>query len=51
MLFASTTSAQAIKQFILFTKDEPKSLISDAILAHTKGKNSVRVNDYSLKWE
>jgi hypothetical protein len=51
MLFASTTSANAIQQFIHFTKEEPKSLISKAILDHTRGKNSVRVNDYSLKWE
>ena len=51
MLFASSTSANAIEQFIHFTKDQPKSLISTAILEHTRGKNSVRVNDYSLRWE
>jgi hypothetical protein len=51
MLFASSTSAFAIEQFIHFTKDEPKSLISKAILEHTRGRNSVRVNEYSLKWE
>jgi hypothetical protein len=50
-MFAGVTGADALDKFISVTEKEPKSLRSKAVADYCSGKDNLKVNKYSLRWE
>ena len=51
IMFAGVTGADALDKFISVTEKEPKSLRSKAVADYCNGKDNLKVNKYTLRWE
>lgn len=51
IMYAGVTGSDALDNFIRLTEKEPKSLRSKAVAEYCSGKDNLKVNKYTLRWE
>lgn len=51
ILFAGVTGSDAVDKFLAVTEKESKSLRSKAVADYCSGKDNIKVNKYTLRWE
>ena len=51
ILYAGVTGSDAVDKFLAVTEKEAKSLRSKAVADYCSGKDNVKVNKYTLRWE